>query len=416
MVNTYIDPKSNNPYDFGVQSFVDIPLGVGNETASDFFARFGVETAPAGSGNVDTEFYDFTTGAPVNFTAPSQADTGAALEKFISVIEPWTPFFEPGYWNFPQPADIPADLLIPWGEFVTKYGLEAAVPSIYESTGIGLGNITLATTLFVLEAFNINTAKAFIGQLPLIHPTVGGNQALYTAIEKDLGDDVLYNSTVIRSSRTTHGVTLTVQNYVTHQITIINARQLLIAIEPTTENTATLDLDFKEKKVLSQYTYSTEFTAIINNSALATGVEYSNLPSAAAPANYQILPNSSFTNIISYLGGNNLFHVIIVGDEDLDEAGAKALLQKDFDTLLKAGALIGPQTPQKVNFVDFSVHGPVHARVTPEEVKAGFYQELYALQGKRSTWWTGGAFKGQFQTELWAFDESLIPKILAELD
>jgi hypothetical protein len=415
MVNTYVDPKTNIPYDFGVQAFVDLPLGVGNQTASSFFERFGVATAPAGFSTDQTLYYDFTTGKPVNFTAPTQAEAGAALEKLISVIDPWTPYFEPGFWNFPLPADIPEDLLIPWGEFVTKYGLEAAVPGIYESTGLGLGNITLATTLFELEAFNINMAKALLGEWPLIHPAAGGNQALYTAIGDDLGDDVLYNSTVVSSVRTDRGVTLTVVNHVNGKVTKINAKQLLISIEPTASNTASLDLDANEKNVLGKFTYSTEFTALINNPALEAGITYSNLPAGAAPNNYQVLPNSSFTNTIAHVGGDNLFHVIIIGEENLDEAGAKAVVQESFDKLLSAGAL-NSTTPQKVNFVDFSVHGAMHARVTPEEVKAGFYQDLYALQGQRSTWWTGGAFKGQYQTELWAFDETLIPKILAELN
>ncbi|KAJ5349988.1 hypothetical protein N7541_007715 [Penicillium brevicompactum] len=59
----------------------------------------------------------------------------------------------------------------------------------------------------------------------------------------------------------------------------------------------------------------------------------------------------------------------------------------------------------------FATHGPMHARVTVEQVKAGFFQDLYKLHSARSTWWTGGAFAANFQTQLWKFDEGLIPKI-----
>jgi hypothetical protein len=275
--------------------------------------------------------------------------------------------------------------------------------------------MTEQTTMFVLQAFGTYMAEDIVGDIDSYHPATGGNQALYNAVEQDLGDDVLYNSTVLHSSRTDSGVLLTVQNHVSGSKTLIYARQLLIAIEPTAMNTASLDLNTNEKTVLSKFTYTREYSGIVNNSAFVVPMSYANMAVGAAPNNYLILPDASFTNTISYMGGDHLFHVIIVGNNTLDENGAKALLQENFETLLKAGRLGEPYAGQQINWVDFSVHGPMHARVSPEDVKAGFFQQLYALQGQRSTWWTGGAFACNFQTTLWEFDETLIPKILANL-
>lgn len=409
MVNTYIDPKSGAAYDYGVEAF----LALGN--ATNFFDRFNIAMAPLSQTNVTTEYIDFITGELVNLTLPSFPDQVAAMQNFLSVVEPWTDYLQPGYWNFPAPADIPPDFLIPYGDFITKYNLQDAIPLIYESTGLGLGNMTRSTTMFELQAFGTYMAQTMLGQLPAFHPASGGNQALYNAIENDLGEDVLYNSMVIDSWRTDFGVFLTVQNQQTNQITLITARQLLVAIEPTASNMAPLDLDANEQSVLSQFTYTNEFTGILNNTAFAPPMSYSNMPAASAPNNYQILPNRSFLNSITYMGADNLFHVIIVGNDTLDAAGAKALAQENFDTLLSAGRLAEPANGQQLEWVAFSTHGPMHARVTPEQVQAGFIQDLYALQGQRSTWWTGGAFACNFQTTLWEFDETLIPKILANL-
>lgn len=408
MVDTYFDPKTGAAYDFGVESFLD----VGN--AADFFDRFGVERAPLAQVNVSTEYIDFNTGAPVNFKAPPMEAQMAAMEKFLKVVEPWTDYLQPGYWNFPQPADIPEDFLIPFGDFVTKYGLEDAIPLMYKSTGLGLGNMTRETTMFELQAFGTYMAQSMVGKMDSYHPAKG-NQVLYDAVAEDLGDDVLYSSTVLDSRRTDSGVFLTVKNHVTGKTTKIAARQLLIAIEPTDKNTAPLDLDRHEQATLSKFTYTREYTGILNNTALAAGKSYFNMPSASAPDNYLVLPNAPFTNTISYMGGDNLFHVIIVGDNSLDEAGAKAMVQKNFNTMLNAGQLAESEE-QELEWVDFAVHGPMHARVSVEDVKAGFFQDLYTLQGQRSTWWTGGAFACNFQTTLWQFDETLIPKILARLD
>lgn len=411
MVDTYVDPKTNKTYDYGVATFLDLGK------SKDFFNRFDVavdsnrEAAPFA-----TEIFDFTTGKPVDLTPAPVDGMLAAFEKFLTVVEPWTDYLQPGYWNFPDPADIPADFLIPFGDFVTKYGVEDAVSVIYGSTGLGLGNMAKETTMFVLQSFGTYMAEAITGKRASYTPIQGGNIALYEAIEKDLGHDVLYQSTVIDSKRTDHGVSLTVKNHATGEITKLHARQLLMAIEPTAENMAPFDLRPTEKSTLSKFTYTREYAGIVDNSAFADGIQYSNLPSSASPSNYLALPDTPFVNTITSIGGEHLYHVIIVGDDHLDESGAKALMQDTFTTLLKAGDLAEPAQGQEINWVAFKVHGPMHARVTPEEVKAGFFQQLYTLQGDRSTWWTGGAFACNFQTTLWDFDETLFPKILAALD
>ena len=408
MVDTYIDPKTGTAYDFGVQSF----LGVGN--AADFFERFDIELAPFARANATTEYIDFNSGSPVNYKTPTMDAQMTAMEKFLNVVEPWTEYLQPGYWNFPQPAEIPEDFLIPFGDFVTKYGLEDAIPIIYTSTGKGMGNMTRQTTMFELQAFGTYMAQAMLGKTGSYHISSGGNQELYNAIARDLGDDVLYSNTVIDTHRTDSGVFLTVKNHATGKVTLIIARQLLVAIEPTDENTATIDLSQHEQTTLSKFSYTREYTGILNNAALEAGKSYFNMPSASAPNNHLVLPDFPFTNTISYIGGDNLFEVVIVGDDTLDEAGARALVQENFNAMFQSGQLADSGI-QELDWVDFSVHGPMHARVSVDDVKDGFFQQLYKMQGERSTWWTGGAFACNFQTTLWQFDETLIPRILERL-
>lgn len=67
---------------------------------------------------------------------------------------------------------------------------------------------------------------------------------------------------------------------------------------------------------------------------------------------------------------------------------------------------------EEVSWVDFNVHGPMHARVPTEELKDGFLQKLYGLQGGRATWWTGGAWAVNFQTHLWEFDDIILPQLV----
>src|SRR5699024_3506377 len=131
----------------GVESFLDL------DGAANFFDRFGVERTPSHKANLSTEYIDFSTGETVNFSVPPIDAQMAALEKLLKIVEPWAEYTQPGYWNFPQPADIPEDLLISFGDFVAKYGLEDAMSLMYQSARLGVGNTARATTMFELQAF-----------------------------------------------------------------------------------------------------------------------------------------------------------------------------------------------------------------------------------------------------------------------
>lgn len=410
MVNTYVDEKTGATYDYGVQSFLNV------SKAADFFARFNISI---GSGSTSpsliTEYIDFNTGKKVDFTPPSSSKQLAAIAKFLKVIEPWESMLSPGYWNFPQPNNIPEDFLIPFGEFLTKYGLEDGAPLIYSTTGLGVGNMSEVATMFALQSFGWDMARGMTGKMGLFSPTSGGNQALYNAIAKDLGDDVLYSSTVIDSRRTDSGVSLAVRNHKTNKVTRIIARRLLVAIEPTEANMKPLDLSPSEWNTLSKLTYSNEFTGLVDNAVFNTSYYYFNLPSTAAPNHYLVFQDKPMVASFQYTGLEHLFRVMIIGNTTSTADEAKVLAQNSFSTLLKSGRLSKSIRDQKLSWAAFSTHGPMHARVSVDQVKSGFFQDLYKLQGARATWWTGGAFSANFQTQLWQFDDGLIPKILEDL-
>ncbi|CAI7613863.1 hypothetical protein N7533_013303 [Penicillium manginii] len=410
MVDTYVDQKTGKTFDYGVQGFLNV------SGATDFFARFNISIGShLSSSSSVTQYIDFRTGSKVDFTPPSSSKQIAAIAKFLEVIEPWESMLFPGYWDFPEPRDIPEDFLIPFGEFLTKHGLEDGAPIIYASTGLGVGNMSAVTTMFALQSFGWDMARALTGKMGLFTPESGGNQVLYDAIAKDLGDDVLYSSTVIESHRTDFGVSLTVRNYKTNKVTIIIARRLLVAIEPTKENVKTLDLSPFESSTLAKFTYSNEYAGLVDNSIFNQSTYYYNLPSSAAPNNTLVYQEDPMVASFQYTGLENLFRVMVIGNTTTTADEAKTLSQESFSTLIKSGRFTPSAQEQELSWAAFSTHGAMHARVTVDQVKAGFFQDLYKLQGARSTWWTGGAFSANFQTQLWKFDEGLFPKILKGL-
>lgn len=142
-VNTYHDPTSNGTYDYGVQIFSNISV------VTNFFRHYDVPLVAVGALGAGTSItVDFDTGAAIpvvqNTTALGQAlmGYGAQVAKYPSIST---------VWDIPSP--IPEDLLLPLGDFLTKYSLQSLAYIAYTYQQ-GLGNILAATTLYVLRFFD----------------------------------------------------------------------------------------------------------------------------------------------------------------------------------------------------------------------------------------------------------------------
>ncbi|KAJ6437309.1 FAD dependent oxidoreductase [Purpureocillium lavendulum] len=409
-VDSFVDPETNTPLDFGVKSFID----EGNATG--FFDRLGIKRKHGANIRLNTTYVDFSTGKVLGFTPPPMAAQMDALKKYLEIVEPWEHLIQPGYFDFPDRDAIPHDFLIPFGEFVTAHGLEEAVPFIYQVTGLGLGNITNELTLFVLQTFTVAMTRSVLGLQDAFIPESGRNQDVYDAVAGLLGSDVFYSSTVFDALRTRHGVKLAIKNTDSGHVTVIKAKRLLIAIEPTAENTGPFHLDAEERETFSKFRYTRRYAGIIKSDMLAVNASYFNLPPNAAPKNYLSYPEVPYDARIDYMGTGKYFRVNVIGDKDLEPDSAKELVRRDIQTLMDAGVVrAGEGAEAEVDWADFSDHGPMYAHVSGQEVEAGFIQNLYGLQGRLSTWWTGAAWSVHYQTALWKFDDILIPKLLSGL-
>ncbi|KAK1753604.1 hypothetical protein QBC47DRAFT_415382 [Echria macrotheca] len=405
-VSTYDDPVAGKPFDFGVQSFNSYG------PAEAFFTRLGIEFSPAPRVPLTQRFVDFKTGKEVPYVASSNEDRTAALQKFLQVSEPFEQYLLPGYWNFPAPADIPADLLLPFGEFVAKYNISAAVNQVFEVTGMGVGDIKKRLTMYVLSAFGPPMIRTFLGNGTIFTPNSRRNVEVYEKIQARLNSSLLLGSTVVQSTRSKTGHILWVRNHAACKYTLVRAAKLLIAIEPTKDNLAPFGLDKEEKAVFDKLTYQTVHAGIVTHPSLPVDVSLVNIPAAGAPTNYVELPKPDFNSRFDYMGqGADNFRVLLVGDDKFDTRKAKDLVAKNFKDMRKKGTLPAGG-PDELTFKAWSDHGAMHMHFAAKEIKAGFIQRLYALQGRTQTWWTGGAFSHQFQAVLWAFDDVLLDRML----
>ncbi|RYP80881.1 hypothetical protein DL769_002259 [Monosporascus sp. CRB-8-3] len=406
-VDTYTAPLAGTPVDYGVFSFIDYG------DASAFLARLNISTAPPLQFPSATRHVDFMTGKELtSYVSPEWTDVVAALEVYLEQCEKYEHMLVPGLWDFPEGADIPEDLLMNFGEFATKYGIEAALPTIFISTGLGMGKFADELTMTVMQTFGGQMARALLGLQGSFVPASRRNQDIYDAIAALLGDDdVLYSTTAVSSERDDDGVTVTVRNREDGSLTTIYAARLLIAIPPLVDLLEPFDLDAQEEAVFSQWEYTREYAVLVRSPFLtALNESVANLPLAAQPSNYLRTPDVPFVDQFALLGGpDELAHPRIIGDEALDARGARLLLRKQFAALV-AGSDAG--TEKGLDVVAFADHGPMHLHVSADSHRKGFFKDLYALQGRRSTWYTGSAFASNFQTVLWEYNEVLLPQML----
>ena len=386
------------------------------KNAFEFVERMNVSTSGSMQfTTLDQKYVDFKTGKPVpDYTAPASDDMYAALQRYLDVLEKYEDMVLPGFSNFPEPGSILEDLTMPFGEFVEKYNLEAAVPQIWDSTAMGLGDTMNVPTLFIMQASGVPMVRALLGTAAAAVPPSGRLYDLFEAVAKFLGDDVLYSSTVVSATRhDKKGVSLKVQSG-NGELACIEAKRLLIAFEPTPENLKPFHPDQTEKEVFDKFEFATVYAGLLQHPSLQNSTGYSNRSPTTGYSNYTVFPTASQVGRIDYIGGTeDLFQFTAVGTEEDTSESMQALISESIEIMIEAGTI--PKSEGSLTFPYFANHGKMHPRVTAEDLNAGFIQKQLALQGHRSTWYTGAAFSAGFATVLWEYNNMLLPSVIEGL-
>lgn len=389
--NTYTDPSTNETVDYGVVYFHNL------EVVKEYFARFDIPltVAPSTVPGQVTEYVDFSTGKIVAGYAPP--DPSAALAAYGAQLEKY-PYVEAG---FDLPYPVPADLLLPFGDFVKKYNLENAVGFLF-SFAQGLGNLLDQYTLYVFKNFGIGVLQAL--QTGFLTTARRDNSEIYEKARAELGSDVLLQSHVIATDRSgDDGVKVLVQT--PQGVKLILAKKLLITIPPKPDNLKGFDLSTNESSLFAQFLNSAYYTALLRNTNIPSNTTLTNI-GPSTPYNLPSLPGlySIYPSRVS-----GLYDVKVGSAFALPDAQVQALIVESVLRLRTAGTL-NATAPE---FAAYASHTPFELTVSEEAIRGGFYRELYALQGQRHTWYTGAAFHTHDSSLLWRFTEGLIPGILA---
>ena len=397
---TYTDPVTGRAQDYGVLVFHN------ESTVLDYFARFDIPLAiPEFATNRAN--YDLSTGIEVNISAPSPEALGAGLQAYGAFLAQY-PVLNSGMF---LPDPVPEDLTMPFGDFVVKYGIEAIVQTLY-STNQGTGDIL---SMPVLEQARVN-GLSLVAQLAangLISTAQRNNSELYGKAQAELldADSLLLSSEVINSVRHDDGVELVVKT--PDGVKLICAKKLLITIPPKLDLLASFDLQEQERDVFARFINAGYYSALIKNTGVPEDLFIYNY-APDTPYNLPAIPGIYLMQPTAIPGVKAIYY-------GADVSNATYPLSDDFikGELVASIKRLQAANPDKFNatepeFVVYTSHAPFYVQATSEDIKARIYDEMNALQGLKSTYWSGAAFRAHDSSALWQFNKEVVLPMLTK--
>jgi hypothetical protein len=389
---TVYDPATGTPIDIGVVIFENDPL------VTNYFGRFEVPLVPFPLTGGTTAYVVYQTGRVVSgYQPPGPAQFGAALFTYLTVLQQF-PYLDSG---FQLPNPVPLDLLLPFGQFVQKYALAALVPTVFQF-GQGLGTLLADPALYVLKNFSLSVAGSLATTGFLTAPT--GSGSLYDAIAQSLIGDVLFDADVVRVDRRGHSG-IEVDVVTPYGLQRIQCEKLVFATPPTADNLRPFDLDRLEARTLTHFRTNYYATALVRLTGLPPSESVQNT-GADTQYNLPVLPGIYGINPTA---APDLYNVKFGSPFWLPNLVVQAKIVKDITKL----RLVGTFPVSFKEFIAFSSHAPFEMMVPSEEIAAGFYATLNALQGRNNTFYTGAAFQTNDSFLIWEYTEGLLPQIVA---
>jgi hypothetical protein len=388
--NTFTDPTTGLTNDYGVMVFHNTSL------AKSYTSRLNVTMAAATTSSPGPQLYaDFRTGL-INSTY-SNANFSGGLQKYVQQLSKY-PYVETGF-NLPDP--VPADLLLPFGDFAIKYDLDKEFIGFLFNFAQGLGDLLAHPTLYVFKNFGLGVIQGFTqGYLVT---AANDNSLIYEHATGIIGEqNILFNSNILHVQRSDNCTRVVVKT--TNGVKLIEAQKLVFTIPPKIENLQGWDLSTSEQSLFKQFNNSGYYAAVVNNTGIPAGTTITNIDSnttygfPALPGAYGINPTAI----------PNLFDIFIGSATSLSDDFIKAEILASITRLQLPGKIA--TTPE---IVAYTRHTPFELWVGADAIKKGFYRDLYALQGQRGTWYTGAAFHTHDSSLLWEFTEGLIANITA---
>jgi hypothetical protein len=386
---TFHDPVTGGTTDIGVIIFHDQPL------VRQHFARFDVPLVRyTGQGGTTTSYVDFRTGRIVpGYTPPAPA----ALPAYLALLQRYE-YLDHGF-DLPDP--VPAELLLPFGEFARRHQLESILPLLF-IYGQGLGDILSLPAIYMMKNVGLSVINSVLAG-SFLTTQRRNNSELYEKATAFLGGDALLDSAVTGVERGPRGIRVRVAT--PHGPRVIQCRKLVVTAPPLLSNLGGFDIDATEQALFGRFHHHYYWTAVARLAGLPATVSVQNV---GADTPYNLPPLPGFYGL-TVTGVPGLWGVKYGGDGALGDRVARANVVADIRRLRTAGTY-----PVELAGLEiFKAHNPHEMAVSAADIAGGFYRRLYGLQGRNGTFYTGAAFHTHDSSLLWRFTETLLPRIAA---
>ncbi|KAF3005151.1 hypothetical protein E8E13_010489 [Curvularia kusanoi] len=398
---TFTDPETGSPIDIGVKLYYNDPI------VYNYYKRFNLTTSNINiSGGPAPQYIDFRTGKDLQGVPPSNSSAlAAALGRYSAVLAKY-PQLERGFF---LPDPVPEELTMPFGQFVEKYDLGALVQFFFNIAG-AFGDILELPTV---QQFRAQSLELLATVQDFQTSSVMNNSLLYGRAEAELSasKSLFLNSNVLCTERVSKSGSVKLLVDTPQGRKLVVAKKLLITIPPTPAALKNFDINKEEFDIFSQLKGVGYYTSVIRNAA-PPNVQLQNL---ALTEPYALPPMPGFYTC-NPSGVNPALHVCYYGtklDQILSDDDARAAI---IASLKQYQAANGVNLTGPPEFEVFSNHSPYYLMASAEATKEGFYKDMYALQGKRNTFWNGATWRTQDSTACWKFTKDVVvPQVLAGL-
>ncbi|KAJ7215136.1 flavin-containing superfamily amine oxidase [Mycena rebaudengoi] len=325
--NTFHVPGTNTTMGVALRLF---DVGVGGTTE---YAKLNGGDATA------------TTTVPSSVSWSNATNVGLALEGYLAQSAKYALFLTNGY-DLPDP--VPEELLMPWGAFARKHGIETFDYTLF-SRAQGAGNMLAQPALYVLKYFVLLDVQILAGIQPGFLTTAAHNTHALT---------VALSSNVTRIARSASSVSVSVSTpggaKTVHAKELVN-RHPADAAQPHFNNSYYWEM-------------------------VIAGTEIPDNLFINAPGLYGVGSAGVDGLAVAYFGSPHYMSDVQVKAERWQHWAAWCA---------RMGGTTGHSRPS----LGFHNHAPFLLTVDVEAVRKGFYRRLNTLQGAKNTWWTGAAWQ-----------------------
>lgn len=373
-----------------------------DKSVKDFFNQLNVDYELFRPGAISTEYVNLRTGRRVDHNN-DLLGTVRGMVRYRAALEPFDYLSTGAYY---LPDEVPEVLLRPFREFVEEHSLQGALELIYTFSD-ALGDILATPLLFVIQLFGTSHINALL-EGPYIRPE-NGSATLFRAAARYIGEDrnIFYETNVTRTVRNSNGVEISVDTPAGSKL--IRAKKLLVTFPPILPKLQGFDLDQNEISIFSKWVYMTYYAAVLNNTGIPDRLNIFNTDPNNQPGSLPVVP---FECILDYSSVPGYYGTRVVGAENFTEAAARQLVFEDLRRMNDAGTFPINKNPE---IIALESHAPTSMMVSVEDVRDGFYKRLYALQGQRSTYYTGYSFCTDYSAQLWNYTRVIVDMIESTL-